>query len=50
MHEIDINALLSAVAGGAGVYAAIKVKLALLEYKYSVLRRDFEAHIKKAGH
>lgn len=48
--NIDLNALLSALFGGAGVYAAIKADIALLKYQYRELKKDFEAHIKKASH
>lgn len=50
MHSLDINAFISTIAGGAAVYAAIKVDIALLKYKYVELKRRFDAHEKKAGH
>ena len=50
LSGIDINSLVSAVAGGAAVYAGIKADLALLKYKYEDLRKRFDEHEKKASH
>lgn len=48
--NVDVNALLSALLGGASVYAAIKADIALLKYQYRELKREFEEHVKKATH
>ena len=50
MPELDLGSLLSAVTGGAAVYAGIKADLALLKYKYDELKKRFEEHEKKATH
>lgn len=50
MPDLDFNSLVSAVAGGAAVYAGIKADLALLKYKYDDLKKRFEDHEKKATH
>jgi hypothetical protein len=50
LESLDFNSLVSAVAGGAAVYAGIKADLALLKYKYDDLKKRFEDHEKKAAH
>lgn len=50
LEHLDFNSLISAVAGGAAVYAGIKADLALLKYKCDDLKKQFDEHVKKAAH
>lgn len=50
MNQVDLNSLLSAIAGGIAVFAGIKTDLAVLKVKYAELLRRFNEHEKKAGH
>lgn len=47
---LDLNSLLSGVAGVVSALATIKAKLILLEWRVKVLEKDFEEHEKKAAH
>ena len=50
LESLDINSLLSGVAGVVSALATIKAKILLLEWRVKTLEKDFAEHEKKAAH